>query len=193
MAKTAKVKKREVSFRSRAARRGESPPPKDLAVKAKPSSTAKAPVEETDYKPWLHTAQSAGISKKKKGKQLTRQQKVRQLRALERADVLVDKHERKVADSKARSKKIQARAKDWEELNENLVEKKEGGDVGVTKPAEAAGSDADDGTDEKEMEDVQVPDLEQPLPMGGSEGGVSQPGLAEPSTAGVTEDVDEVT
>ncbi|KAK5122172.1 hypothetical protein LTR85_004418 [Meristemomyces frigidus] len=184
MAKTAKVKKREVSFRSRAARRGESPPPKELAVKA--------PAEETDYKPWLHNAQGAGISKKKKAKQLTRQQKERQQRALERADVLVDKHERKVADSKARSKKIQARAKDWEELNEALVAKQAGGEAAVPDAADAE-SVADDGTGENTMEDVALLDMEQPLPIRVTEDEAIQPGAEDAPGADVAGEVDEVT
>merc|ERR1711877_66894 len=84
MGKVAKAtKKREVSVHSRAARRGEEPPSKDLAIKS-------APVQ-SDYKPWLHNAQNAAVGKKKKSKQLSRQQKQRQQKALEKADVNVDK------------------------------------------------------------------------------------------------------
>merc|ERR1712070_253624 len=44
----------------------------------------------------------------------------RQQKALEKADVNVDKLQSRIADSKARGKRVQARRKDWEELNENL-------------------------------------------------------------------------
>lgn len=114
---------------------------------------------------------------------------MRQQRALEKADVLVDKHERKVADSKARSKKIQARAKDWEELNEELVGKQVAGGAGVTKAADA-GDDADDGTDEAKMADAPPADLEQPLPVRAVEDDITH---AESATADIAEEVDEVT
>ncbi len=164
MAKTPKVKKRgtstpiailchdtnclaEVSFRSRAARRGASPPAKDSAVK--PSA------KETDYKPWLHNAQNAGITKKQKAKPLKRQQKVRQQRAMEKADAVVDKLERKVADSKARSKRIQSRAKAWEELNaQSASVKKTAADETVVQDAMVG---AEDERQEKNMEDVAMP------------------------------------
>ena len=113
MAKVAKPKKREPTIHSRAHRRNASPPPKDLAVKA-PTSTAE---EETDYKPWLHSAQNAGVSKKKKKKQMSRQQKARQAKAMEKADANMDKLATKVKDSKARGRRVQARRAEWEELN----------------------------------------------------------------------------
>lgn len=104
-------------MRSRAARRGgTSPPPKAGALK---SSTG----ESTDYQPWLHNVQSAGISKKKKSKPMSRQQRLRQQRGFENGERNLDKLEKKVADSKTRAKKVQARAKQWEELNEGLIGK----------------------------------------------------------------------
>ncbi|KAK3632895.1 hypothetical protein LTR56_016074 [Elasticomyces elasticus] len=151
MAKTPKVKKREVSFRSRAARRGASPPVKDAPANAKPA------VKETEYKPWLHNAQNAGISKKQKVKPLKRQQKVRQAKAMEKADAVVDKLERKVADSKARSKRIQSRAKAWEELNEQAVLKKTVIEAKVEEDATAA---AEKDEDEVKMDDVTEPEPE---------------------------------
>jgi hypothetical protein len=42
---------------------------------------------------------------------------LRQQKALEKADITVSKLEKKVADSKARGRKVQARRKGWEELN----------------------------------------------------------------------------
>ncbi|KAK3721557.1 hypothetical protein LTR37_003113 [Vermiconidia calcicola] len=147
MAKTPKVKKREVSFHSRAARRGAtSPPPKDLEVKP--------PTNETEYKPWLHNAQNAGISKKKKSKPLSRQQRQRQQKGLEHGERNVDRMEKKVADSKTRGRKVQARRTEWEELNDRIVgkENREKEDAKRVKKA-------------KEMEGVEMPDLEQPLPI----------------------------
>ncbi|KAK3113405.1 hypothetical protein LTR53_009339 [Teratosphaeriaceae sp. CCFEE 6253] len=148
MAKTPKVKKREVSFRSRAARRGASPPLAKDGVAAKPAPAAK----ETEYKPWLHSAQNAGITKKQKAKPLKRQQRERQQRAIEKADAVVNKLERKVADSKARSKRVQSRAKAWDELNAKPAV------VKMTVGAETLATDeipeGEEGGEELKMEDV---------------------------------------
>ncbi|CAK4034016.1 Hypothetical predicted protein [Lecanosticta acicola] len=154
MAKTAKVKKREVSIHSRAARRGASPPPKDLAARAK--------AEETEYKPWLHNAQNAGVSKKKKTKTLTHQQRLRQQRATEKADANVDKLEKKVADSKVRGKKVSSRGIDWEELNEKLESKKRADEA--KEAAQKSGKDGAMGG-----QDIVLPDLEQPLAIRSAE------------------------
>ncbi|KAK5162804.1 uncharacterized protein LTR77_011176 [Saxophila tyrrhenica] len=153
--KTPKVKKREVSVRSRAARRGNAPPPTEgPAVKSKEKAT--------EYTPWLHNAQNSGISKKKKTKQLTRQQKQRQQKGLEHAERNIDKLEKKVADSKKRGKRLQARTKQWEELNElepKVVEAEETGDAAISaKEQQKKGN-------RKEMDEVEMPDLEQPQPV----------------------------
>jgi len=180
-----------VSLRSRAARRGEEPPAKDLVAK----KTA-APAEETDYKPWLHSAQNAGISKKPKAKQLTRQQKVRQQKALEKADANVDKLERKVADSKARAKRVKARAKEWEELNVEAGEKAEKGSEqapAATVAKEAKGSGEEE---ERGMEDVQLLGSEQPLSTKKPDGVIaSETQLVQsaPAAAVAAVDLDEVT
>lgn len=106
----------------------------------------------------MYRTQNAGITKKKKmPKQLTRQQKLRQQRGLENAERNIDKHEKKVADSKNRGRKVQARRKEWEELNEKL----EGKENRTVK--ESAKEEAKEGA--KEMEGVEMPDLEQPLPV----------------------------
>ncbi|WPH01935.1 Hypothetical protein R9X50_00478900 [Acrodontium crateriforme] len=145
MAKIAKVKKREVSFRSRAARRGSSP---TTEIAKKPS------VEETDYKPWLHSTQSAGISKKKKTKQLTRAQKARQQKGLEHGERNVDKLERKVAGSKAKRSKIDARRAAWEDLNDELVNVT--GNSTTSKPIKNASKSEKPTKDVQAMEDVEI-------------------------------------
>ncbi|KAK5723350.1 hypothetical protein LTR15_005048 [Elasticomyces elasticus] len=185
MAKTPKVKKREVSFRSRAARRGASPPVKDAPANAKPA------VKETEYKPWLHNAQNAGISKKQKAKPLKRQQKVRQARAMEKADAVVDKLERKVADSKARSKRIQSRAKAWEELNEQAVLKK----TVVEGKVEGATAAAEKDEDEVKMDDVTEPEPESTIEATEDVNvdPAPAPNAAASTEAGVEVEVDEVT
>lgn len=113
MAKVAKVKKRETSIHSRAHRRAASPERTLNNNKPKPISKTK-----DDDDSWIYAAQSTGVHKKApKAKKLTRQQRVRQLKALEHADRNVDKLEKKVADSKARLGKVQARRKEWEDVN----------------------------------------------------------------------------
>ena len=142
----------EVSIHSRAARRGASPPPKDLKTKS-------APAEESEYKPWLHNAQNAGVSKKKKTKNLSHQQRLRQQRALDKADANVDKLEKKVADSKSRGKKVNARRMDWEELNEKLEGKRRAEEAKNAAEKEKKQNQAMPGQDEV------LPDLEGPLPI----------------------------
>lgn len=156
MAKVAKVKKREPTVHSRAHRRNASPPPKDLAVKA-------APTEESDYKPWLHNAQNAGISKKKKVKQMSRQQKVRHQKAMEKADANLDKLATKVKDSKARARKVQARRADWQDLNE-------GGNA-VVDGAKAAEDEAEMDESDEDQDEQKV---ELDVGMDGAESSVTK-------------------
>ncbi|KAK4553828.1 hypothetical protein LTR86_009003 [Recurvomyces mirabilis] len=202
MAKTAKPKQRDISLHSRAARRGASPPSKDLLVKKSyASATATgAKKEESDYKPWLHSTQTGGISKNQKTKQLTRQQKVRAQKAVEKADAVKGKFETKVRDSKARSKRVQNRAKQWEELNADAGV---GGVVGEGKrKKDVVGRDGEGDGEEGGgvWEDVEEDDVEE----GGMdvekqevEGpGIANGGVAEQTTTAAgaeEEDVDEVT
>lgn len=109
----------------------------------------------------MHSAQNGGISKKKKAKTLTHAQRLRQQKALEKADAIASRLEKKVDKSKKKSKTIQARAADWEELNGKLAPVK-----GEAKDAKKTGKDMDAG---QAMEDVVLPDLEQPLPIRSTE------------------------
>lgn len=125
MAKIAKPKKREASVHSRAYRRNATPPTE--VAKAEKSAT-------TENEHWLYNAQNAGVHKKSKTKKsATRQQHTRHLKALEKADRNSAVFENKVAKSKLRGKKIVARAKDWDELNEELTPKSNGTDA-ATRP-----------------------------------------------------------
>ena len=144
----------------------------------------------------MHNTQNGGIAKKKKVKQLTRQQKVRQQQAMEKADALAAKLELKVADSKERAKKVKARAADWEELNEAIVGEKKVEDV-AGKTSAVLRSDV--GGDEKEWEDVEedgedeveLPNLEQSLAQIADEP-VSDAVPAQDVEASKEEDLDEV-
>ncbi|KAF2216548.1 hypothetical protein CERZMDRAFT_104785 [Cercospora zeae-maydis SCOH1-5] len=179
MAKVPKVKKKGVSVHSRAARRGAEPARKDLEA-------IKPPKEEKDYKPWLHNAQNAGIQKKQKKKQLTTAQRRRQEKALEKADAISGKHEKKVADSKRRSARTQTRAKEWEELNEQAEAAKPAAEETKksVKPAKASATVGAVG-------DVVMPDTavhvvaEQPTVPEGAAGWASMHAQ--------TEDFDEIT
>lgn len=92
----------EVSSHSRAARRAASP---SLDVD-KSILDIKAPEKDTNIS---YGNTYAGISKKKKSKPLTRQQRLRQEKGMERASNNLDKLSKKVADSQFREKKVKNR------------------------------------------------------------------------------------
>ncbi|KXT05879.1 hypothetical protein AC578_346 [Pseudocercospora eumusae] len=173
----AKAKKREVSVHSRAARRGEAPPSKDLL-------TSKTPTEQSDYKPWLHSAQNSGIQKKQKKKQLTRAQKLRQQKGMERADENAEKLEKKIADSKKRGNAIKKRNPDWEELNAKLVAVKEAQQEALA--TRFAKLREDSGVEERDRDgdEQMLPNLEQSLPIRSAEmSGAEEEELLKPTQA----------
>lgn len=158
---------------SRAARRGASPPSKDLLA-------AKAPEkEEKEYKPWLHGAQNAGIQKKQKKKQLTRAQKLRQQKGLDRAEADLDKLEKKVVESKKRAARIQNRAVDWEDLDHKVVAVSEMQQL-QNKACKAKSEKAAKGGPADRDGDEVLPDLDHPLVTRSTE--VSEALAAAPST-----------
>ncbi|KAJ5246687.1 hypothetical protein N7468_001670 [Penicillium chermesinum] len=60
---------------------------------------------------------SSGIQKKQKKQKLSRAQRLRQQKGMERAEAVLDQLEIKKAKSITRSKIVKARRGDWEELN----------------------------------------------------------------------------
>ncbi|KAL1624384.1 hypothetical protein SLS56_007853 [Neofusicoccum ribis] len=110
----AKAKSKPPSQHSRAARRAEELVDKSLQTLTDASSL---PRPKSKLAASVLAAQDAGISKKQKKKRLTHQQRVRQERAMEKADAIYDKHERKVEESKKRGRRVQERRKEWEALN----------------------------------------------------------------------------
>ncbi|KAJ4990866.1 hypothetical protein SVAN01_03655 [Stagonosporopsis vannaccii] len=125
MAKTAKLKKKQAAPHSRAARRAASPSlpialPKD--PKRSPS-----PSRPSETKHHVLSAQSAGISKKRNTK-LTRAQRVRAEKAMERAADDMDKWELKKKKSIEKAGMMKGRAKMWEEVNGESVRGKKGGE-----------------------------------------------------------------
>lgn len=153
----------EASAHSRAARRAASPS-LDLD---KSITSLKAPAES----PKALGVQNAGISKKQNaGKRMTRAQRMRHEKGVERADRNFDVHETKVIKSAARGKRVKERAvcfvglifpsiqlthmqSDWQDLNkklETLVQ------TNISNPFDAiqgGNDDDDDDDDESDMND----------------------------------------
>lgn len=160
MGKTPKVKKRSKSFRplsfsstnlrldvslhSRAARRATSPSlntDKSLKNITPPDSTS------TPH-PAMLSAQNAGISKKKRQKPLSRQQRLRQRKGVARADAVSDKLEKKVAKSLGSKKNIKERSKAWEEID---------GKIRSGKPAKGDENDGMSVDEEEAVDGVEKP------------------------------------
>ncbi|OAL46433.1 hypothetical protein IQ07DRAFT_574297 [Pyrenochaeta sp. DS3sAY3a] len=126
MAKTAKVKKRQVTVHSRAARRAASPSI-DLDKSAKPSNTARdsaSPSRPSKINPHALAAKDAGIQKKQKKNNMTRAQRLRQQKTLERAEENMDKLQVKRGKSFGKEKIVKDRAKGWEDVNGDGRKKK---------------------------------------------------------------------
>jgi hypothetical protein len=115
MAKASKSKKRDISIHSRAARRAASPSlntDKSLkSLHAPPSN------------PHVHifAAQPSGGIRKKKTKALTRHQKQRQAKGLERADIVNAKIEVRVEKGEEKVKQVKERKKEWNRLNKAVL------------------------------------------------------------------------
>ncbi|KAF3032701.1 hypothetical protein E8E12_000561 [Didymella heteroderae] len=122
MAKTAKLKKKQAAPHSRAARRAASP---SLPIALPPRARSSSP-KPSEAKPHILSAQSGGISKRKNTK-MTRAQRVRAEKAMERAADDMDKWEKKKAKSIEKARGIKERAKVWDDINgdaEGVVGKK---------------------------------------------------------------------
>ncbi|KAH0427436.1 hypothetical protein KCU90_g7220, partial [Aureobasidium melanogenum] len=111
MAKATKAKARPISARSRAARR-EASPGIDLDKSITSEKTTK---ESVDYYPGAH---DAGISKKKKQKPMSRAQRMRKEKGLERAEMNMDVLHTKKAKSFVRARRIDDRRVNWDNIND---------------------------------------------------------------------------
>ncbi|GAB7339245.1 hypothetical protein MBLNU457_5900t1 [Dothideomycetes sp. NU457] len=170
MAKVAKSKKtRAVSVHSRAARRAASP----SAGIDRSLENATGAEDEKLSKKFL-SPHAGGITKKKKSKPMTRQQRVRQEKGMQRAEADMDKLATKVTKSHKKAKTIKSRAATWEELN------KLAGSAPGTTSFSALQEDSIDTDDDDEDEDKQVEDKAEVL--------ASQP----QAEAQADEEVDEV-
>ena len=98
----------------------------------------------------------------------------------------VDKLQSRIADSKARGKRVQARRKDWEELNENL------GDGQRTRVG-AAGEEEQVSRPRVDMEDVELQgETELPANMKVAEDEAPRQGVEGAAEMAEEEEVDEV-
>ncbi|KAH6642031.1 hypothetical protein C7974DRAFT_372027 [Boeremia exigua] len=113
MAKTAKLKKKQVTPHSRAARRAASPSI-PLPKPTSPTSTPAKPAKPTP----AHHVLSAPSGIRKKPAKTTRAQRVRAEKAMERAADDMDKWALKREKSIVKAAAIKGRAKGWEDINE---------------------------------------------------------------------------
>ncbi|KAF2111457.1 Alb1-domain-containing protein, partial [Lophiotrema nucula] len=114
MAKTAKIKKRQVTVHSRAARRASSPTPKNLI----PNTRTPSPPPKVAPKPHVLAAKSSGVQKRQKNKPMKRGQRMRLEKSMSKAEDVLEKLEVKVKRSVGKEQLIKERAKGWEEVNE---------------------------------------------------------------------------
>ena len=110
-----------MTIHSRAARRAASPSLNLDKSAQKPANTTRdsaSPSRPSQANPHALKAKDAGIQKKqKKDTKMTRAQRLRYQKGLERAEENMDKLEKKRAKSVGKSKKIVERAKGWEDVN----------------------------------------------------------------------------
>ncbi|KAF1957758.1 hypothetical protein CC80DRAFT_442665 [Byssothecium circinans] len=143
MAKTAKIKKKQSTLHSRAARRAVSPTDHSLTKSAPKTRDSVSPAPDaSSAKPHVLAARNAGISKSK-SKPLKRAQRLRQQKGMERAEENMDKLELKRAKSFGKEKKVKQRAKAWDEVNEAGLSRKK-------SKKGMVGGDAFEGLDEEE-------------------------------------------
>lgn len=144
-----------MTVHSRAARRAASPSI-DLDKKLKQTTRDSAsPSRPSQAKPHALAAQHAGIQKKQKKGNMTRAQRMRHEKGLERAAAVMDKRQVKVVKSLGKQTNIKERAMGWEDVNGEGKKKKKktsGHEDGVEDEGDAAngGWVSDDGMHENE-------------------------------------------
>jgi hypothetical protein len=139
MGKTAKLKKKQSAPRSRDARRAASPSidlDKSLLNLPRPESPSSA---KRPTKPHVLASQSPGITKRNKSKPLKRQQRLRQIKGMERAADVMDRMELRVQKSVVKEKKVKERSKAWEDVNG--IKKKDRKKANAFEALDAEGGD----------------------------------------------------
>jgi hypothetical protein len=115
-----------VTIHSRAARRAESPSLNLDKSAQKPAHTTRdsaSPSRPSKANPHALAAKDAGIQKKQKKGNMTRAQRVRYQKGLERAEENMDKLELKRMKSVGKVTVVKERAKGWEDVNTNGTKK----------------------------------------------------------------------
>ncbi|KAL9119902.1 MAG: hypothetical protein Q9187_003541 [Circinaria calcarea] len=124
MAKTAKLKKnaKSTSIHSRAAKRAASP---SIDLDKSLKSVKPPPDSSIHRSSVLSVHNGAGISKRKaKSKLLSRHQRIRQEKGMQRAEAVMDKTEKKVEKSFVKGKTVKERGTAWDDLNNKIQGKK---------------------------------------------------------------------
>ncbi|KAJ5713073.1 uncharacterized protein N7483_010254 [Penicillium malachiteum] len=99
---------------TRAARRAASP---SLELDRSLRSAPRAESPTAERPSVLAERRTSGIQKKQKGKKMTRAQRLRQQKGMDRAEAVLDQLEIKKAKSVGRAKSVKERSADWEALN----------------------------------------------------------------------------
>ncbi|KAH7113814.1 Alb1-domain-containing protein [Dendryphion nanum] len=166
MAKTAKIKKRQSTLHSRAARRAS--PSLELAPTSKPAHKSPPPVS----KPHVLAAKSGGIVKRSKAKPMKRQQRERQAKGMLRAEDNMEKLAQKVQKSLGKDKKVRERRKGWEEVNGDGV-------VGKKRKDKDSGANAFGALEEDEEDEERKVWLDEDMVDDEVEGEVKEVAVAE--------------
>jgi hypothetical protein len=114
----------EVTVHSRAARRAASPSIDLDKTLRKTTRDSTSPSRPSNAKPHALAAQNAGIQKKQKKGTMTRAQRLRHQKGLERAGEILDKRQVKVVKSIGKQENIKNRAQGWEDVNGDGKKKK---------------------------------------------------------------------
>lgn len=174
----------EVTVHSRAARRAASPSI-DLDKKLKTTTRDSAsPSRPSQAKPHALAAQNAGIQKKNKKSNMTRAQRMRHEKGLERAAAVLDKREVKVVKSIGKEKVVKERAKGWEDVNEEGKKKKK--KTIVEEEAELAKRREREWVSDEEMDETA------PVDAGEGEGEGKQVDVALPESVPLPVEEDEL-
>ncbi|KAJ5782690.1 hypothetical protein N7457_004464 [Penicillium paradoxum] len=113
------AKSRNQSQRSRAARRAASP---SLDLDKSVTSLPRAESPTTQRPSVLAERANAGVQKKqKKNDKISRAQRLRQQKGMDRAEAVLDQLEIKKAKSISRGKSVNARRADWEDTNRKTM------------------------------------------------------------------------
>jgi hypothetical protein len=144
----------EVTVHSRAARRAASPSIDLDKTLRKTTRDSTSPSRPSNAKPHALAAQNAGIQKKQKKGTMTRAQRLRHQKGLERAGEILDKRQVKVVKSIGKQENIKNRAQGWEDVNgDGKKKKKKTKTVEDVDPAEEA-DQISGWVDDEDMDDT---------------------------------------